>query len=701
LYPEDAVSSGETFRWIHLRPLAFYAAVALLFLMPLPLAGRTHVIQTRSDVRQHAWWLWWTNEALREKRNPYLTDRLFYPTGVQLYLSPMDNVAGVLAIPLQRTIGLVAAYNLLILAGNAFSAYAMFLLALEVTRSRSGALVAGGAFGFAPLVSTATNMGQLEWANVGFMPLAVLGLVRLHQGPSWAVLPRAVSFSLAMLVTWYQGLFVAFFAGVYGAWRIVGDALRRDWKRMGFFGLRLATWGLVGLFLVAPLLLPTIRAGVANRGAEVPRSWVALNAAGPLDPFRPNVLHSAFGSVRGEASSALGYCLLGLAALGAVSVRRQAAFWLFSCGAFYLLALGPIVTFGEHRFESALLPYNLLYGLPLGLGRIPRTPVRFLFLVSIGTSILAAWGVARLQQGLSARGLHPRVVTVLALLLVLAELCPLPRPLQSASFHPVYGLLAKSAPGAVLELPRQRIADAMYGQTTHGKPLLGGYVSRPAPEGLRNYEIPVIRQLWAPNVDVMEELKGSEVVQQPRPIDRVPEVLDAYGVRYVLLHLDAADQNEVDRLKKILSRGLPPASVVWDDEEIRAYRVPEILDRRGVISGLGYEWRAKRGSPQRHRWSSAEGANVVLMLLDRSPRQALLHASMYAAAEAIPVEVTLNGRPWANLSLTTTEQRLSVPLALEPGYNVLRFRARSTASWAKGERGFALSSLEVSSAFDD
>ena len=224
-------------------------------------------------------------------------------------------------------------------------------------------------------------------------------------------------------------------------------------------------------------------------------------------------------------------------------------------GAFYLLSLGSIVTLGARRLDSMFLPYNLLYGLPLG--NIARTPVRFLFVVSIATAILAAWGFVWLQCRWVR---HTRgsswPVAVLLVALVAAEGCPAPRPVQTAALSPFYTRLARSEPGAVLALRRQLIADAMYAQTAHGHPIVGGYVSRHAPEELRNHEIPVVSQLWFPTEAAMVRLKAPDVVQQAPLIQRVPDVLHAHGIRSVVLDLDAGPSNDVARLRDLLAQAL-------------------------------------------------------------------------------------------------------------------------------------------------
>ena len=627
--------------------------------------------------------------------SPYFTDRLYHPTGVHLYLSPMDNLGGLLSVPLQHLFGLVAAYNVLLVAGAVFSALAMFWLAREVTGSYPGAVVAGAAFGFSPLMSSEANMGHLEWTNLGFLPLAVLGLVRLQKGRAWKVFPRALALSLAMLVTWYQGLFVLLFAALFGTWRVVAFMRRGDWAGLRSFGLRFAAWNMLALLLVAPLLVPTLRAGAENKRAVVPREWVALNSASPLDPFRPNALHPALGSARAPWIYTLGYASLALAVLGVVEARTRAAFWLLCLGTFYLLSLGPILRVGTHEWSGALLPYNVLYSLPLG--RIPRTPVRFLFLVSLATSVLTAWGVARLQKALSSRGQRAEAAVVaLALAFVLAESLPAPRPVASAALPSFYDFLARCDPGAVLELPRGSISKAMYGQTVHGKPIVGGYVSRHAPEGIRIYEIPVLRQLWTPTREAVNELRDREVIQQPALFDRVAPVLDAYGLRYVVLHLDQPPLDEALRLKKILGRTLPDTAIIWDDDKIRAYRVPEQPGRRGVVLGMGVEWAPNEGSLDEYRWSPGAG-NVVLMLLDRSAREVLLQGSAMSYLEPVEIDVELNGRPWTNLHLVPSPQSLLLPLPLQPGYNVVRLRAQGAPPKAPDgrPRSFALGALRI------
>ena len=55
------------------RPIWVYSAVALVYLLPLPLQALTHVIQVNNDASWQMWWLWWAKESLSHGHSPYFT----------------------------------------------------------------------------------------------------------------------------------------------------------------------------------------------------------------------------------------------------------------------------------------------------------------------------------------------------------------------------------------------------------------------------------------------------------------------------------------------------------------------------------------------------------------------------------------------------------------------------------------------------
>ena len=83
------------------------------------------------------------------------------------------------------------------------------------------------------------------------------------------------------------------------------------------------------------------------------------------------------------------------------------------------------------------------------------------------------------------------------------EYLGLPYPTRPAGVHPALVALSRDpAAGAVLPIPLPvswKHSRALYDQTRHGRPIVGGYVSHTAPEALRSIEA-VEEALFSPRV---------------------------------------------------------------------------------------------------------------------------------------------------------------------------------------------------------
>jgi hypothetical protein len=64
-----------------------------------------------------------------------------------------------------------------------FNAYAMYLFAVDQTRSRAGAFVAGVIFGFTPI--TLSDGGHVNMLITGWAPLALISVDRVITAPGW------------------------------------------------------------------------------------------------------------------------------------------------------------------------------------------------------------------------------------------------------------------------------------------------------------------------------------------------------------------------------------------------------------------------------------------------------------------------------------------------------------------------------------
>jgi hypothetical protein len=165
---------------------------------------------------------------------------------------------------------------------------------------------------------------------------------------------------------------------------------------------------------------------------------------------------------------------------------RPSPGWIAITIAFALLALGPFVQIDGYNTHVPG-PWALLRYVP-GFG-LARMPTRFAIVASMGVAVLFAGALAAIGTAWPHRR---RQFAAVAAVLIVFELLPAPRPLYSAEISPVYDRIASDPRDVrVLALPvgvrdgtwetgnfRPR---SLFNQTRHGKPLIGGYLSRVSP----------------------------------------------------------------------------------------------------------------------------------------------------------------------------------------------------------------------------
>ena len=162
---------------------------------------------------------------------------------------------------------------------------------------------------------------------------------------------------------------------------------------------------------------------------------------------------------------------------------RPQRFWVVLTVAFALLALGPFVHVAGVNTDIPG-PWALARYLPLV--RLARAPARLTIVAMLGLSMLFAGALCYLSD----RWPHRRRALLAAVAAVmLVELLPAPRPLYSAAIPRFYQRVAAQEDDMrMLELPvgirdgtssvGSFSALSQFFQTVHGKPLIGGYLSR-------------------------------------------------------------------------------------------------------------------------------------------------------------------------------------------------------------------------------
>ena len=540
----------------HRWPLIVLAAACLLMAGPhvWPLHGISGFGYDSRDVNIFLWNFWWTREALLDLHSPHWTDRLFYPYGTSLSFHSYPMIYSLASLPVQwlfpGTNGLAIAFNLIVFSSFLLSSYGAYRLALHVTGSPSGAVIAGFLFAYTPF--RFLNTPRLHLIATEFLAFYVLAFVRFVEAPS-SRKGMLVGFLLAL--TYHSSLeyalYLTFFSVLWLA--LHATQIRKEpWAIVEGAAKAALVFGLV----TSPLLWTQIQ-DVSHRRVQVVRPLAEAQFWSPalVSLVIPSRLHPLYGnslrflgeygpdmdSVRSEAS--LGVTALVLGTIALFRWRRdKSSAWLVAFLAFAILALGPTLRVTRHWETGLALPYRALYELvpPLRAG---RDPTRFLPLAMLFLSVMAAFGVRLVLEQRWPLRARTAIACMLGALTLFETCTRWPRLVEASNaVASSYVVLARSStPSAVMDL-----SPDLLGQTVHGRPITGGRVPRSS-LAKRTLEVEAHFQDPAPflaldNVNLEKQLVADRVA------------LQRLGICYVVLEPSRATVDQKRFLQLIARR---------------------------------------------------------------------------------------------------------------------------------------------------
>jgi hypothetical protein len=385
---------------------------------------------------------------------------------------------------------------------------------------------------------------RLTWA-LDLVILCVAGLIvaiLVSRGWSFQFLGRVVR--MRGLYTPMLVLTTLLAARVWLTWR-------PEWKGFTLPDLwRMARLCTVGALVTAAVLSPVLYAmGVriaqgqfvspkifwrsSPRGLDL----LAILAPNPNHPLAPESLR-AWLTARPdgylEAVGSISFVAIGAILFAMSRGWRPPRLWTAGAIGAMLVALGPFVYVAgvNTRIPG---PWALLRYVPIvGLA---RSPARFYVVAMLALAIVLAVALVWLRKTI---GLRP-VVAITALLVI--ELLPAPRLLASARVPDFYYAIASDPrPNiSVLELPfgirdgassvGNFTARSQFVQIAHGKPILGGYLSRVSRRRVeRIRRLPVLDALL--RLSEGKELSEAEI---DRAAARVPRFVARTNLGYVVI----------------------------------------------------------------------------------------------------------------------------------------------------------------------
>jgi len=600
--------------------VAGFAVVAVAFSWPLPLHLTTHLTgDPGGDTGVYVWNQWTFLQEVLQGGNPLTTRRIF-SLSQPADLSQHNYTAflNLLALPFIPLLGVVAAFNLVMLVMNVINALCGYLLArLAFSTTRLEAFIGGAAFAWAPAL-VARRTGHFSLAAAAPLAIFLWCLIKADRTRQHRYAAGAgLSMAWAAFCDPYFAVFCLLITAIYVCGQAIHLRRRAQPSAWRWFvnvallaviglvaGITLGGGGRIALFgtaislrsLYTPMLLLTILllirlslsvqiqvqlrahgrwlvrfaavAGLASVGPLAPVLYglgqrvadgrfvspVTLWRSSPrgvdlLALLHPNPNHPLsrwlFRDLQAEsATSFVEYtAALSLVALGVVvwavwkaEFRPKASWWWVTAG-FAALALGPFVIIGGIN-SHVPGPWALLRYVPVV--SIVRTPTRFAIVAALGLGMLLAGALVALGERWPHRR---RRIGWAVLALLLFELLPAPRPLYSAQYPALLTMIANDPrPVRVLNLPfgvrdgaqsaGNFSARSQFNQTRHGKPLIGGYLSR-----VSQRRITQLQERFPVLAAIMRLSEGSPLTEDDRAVILLdgPRFITEASVGYILI----------------------------------------------------------------------------------------------------------------------------------------------------------------------
>lgn len=546
-------------RFTHGLIYGFYLLVAVIVTLPLVSVFATrfagHPFGDTYELARHMWWI---GHALRTGQPVFEQPLLAYPDGLDgalLWSYPLQSFPAwlfALFMPLP------AAFNLSVLLRLALNGWAVYLLALHVTRHRLAALLAGVIFLAYPSFQAHLAAGHTGLLALWPTPLYIDALLRLRESGErrWFAL-AVVFFVMSQWGSTQLLIFTLFPITLMFALLLL---FQRDWLMLRRLTLVVIVGALISLMFALPLLLTTLTEPVWTQPTTGAVDY-SIDLLGVIAPsfyhplFRDNALSArVIGVDPFEGASYIGVLAGTLALIGTI-FRREARWWLALGVLAWVFSLGPLLTVYDQVVTVQLdgyatyiaLPWAALLNLPVV--SITRTPGRFDFTVGLAVALLAAFGVMWLWRWRLARLLYP-----LLLILIVFEYqffwdvnAPALPTLPGVVPAPIAELAGRDDVRAVFNLPWNHLLaakQALWLQTGHQQPLIAGHMTRQTP------------------------VHPAKLAILQATLD--PALLDQAGVDVVILHKEWDDPDGATEAFTRATLGEP----FYEDARYAAFNVP-------------------------------------------------------------------------------------------------------------------------------
>jgi hypothetical protein len=409
-------------------------------------------------------------------------------------------------------------YNLSILGSLILAGYGMFLLVDYLVKSKKIAFLCGFSYAFSPYIY-AHLLGTFHMIAISWLPFYILFLFKtVEENKIVNSIFAGVFLFLSSLTDWqyliYLSLFTLFF--------ILSKFIKKEmsWIIVKKMLILISVYFLLVLPFAIPLIISYFTENYMKTGIEKIFSSVAF-----INYFLPNPFNTIYGRLvkplfissqfsLTESVVSIPYTILFFCTIGIIALWNEWKVRLFfiSFLIFLILSLGPKMRIFNHlTFES---PFYIFLYRAFPFFNVIREPGRFSVMVLLTSVVLFSYGLKHVLL-LKRR---KNFIVVLVFIFLFLETISVPITLTNTSVpHILYSLQEDRGNFTILDIPELINPRALYFQTIHNKPILGGYVSRIPPE---SKEIITLLRIYTKN----------------RNITLIKNILESTSTKYIIFH---------------------------------------------------------------------------------------------------------------------------------------------------------------------
>ncbi len=683
-------AKSRSLRWGGSGKIALATAVLLYIAITIattyPVAFRLNDVVAGyegRDAYQYIWSMWWAKKALLELgTSPANLTYLYYPLGASHQMLAVTPLIEWLSLPLQAIATPATAYNLLFLLSFVLTGLTTYLLCYDLTRNHLASFIGGLVLAYCPNRVIHATAGHLPHITTYWFPLYALFLLRLLRRPTWS---RSVATGLILAACLLINIMLIAYMVIPITIVLI---LHQYFSNRCHLLSRSSLLGLGGAFgiaalLTAPFFFPFIASqlqgslgylameGTVDFSADL-LGFLTPSPGHPvfwnLEPLRSFIINNTRYGTPLETLAYVGVVPLALALWGAWHARRKATAWAALALATAILSLGPLLhlagELARYRVEDLesyfVLPYAALKALPFF--EYGRTPARLNETTMLALAPLAAAGLAAMLRKLPREWHRVGLSSLVGAAILFEYLVIFPFPVGIAKAPSFYRELAMDETNfALLDLPlffRPASSMAMFYQTVHDHPIVGGYIHR----------IPAEAE---PAMRFMERLAEPrmepDIIFTP-PDEQRPLYLARYNIRYITLHLPYLEKARQEAYERFLSQALGPAT--YRDERIAAFAVPSSPPQDVMsfpLMMLGEGWlELEVGAGERARWMG-ERAHIYVDAPEGGGYR--LEFTAQSFREDRRLEIAVNGATSASVYLKPQVSSHSLDVKLSRGWN--------------------------------